>query len=165
MSTIEHPFFGTLGPLPEVDDVIWEQDIDLGDGKTCDACLWASNRYALEPAALDAYARLLQDLPTLDATARRALCAYLHEDRFYIEDFVENVEESDVLAQLGDDPARVCPEVFVAQMQLHHIGLWPHTEYDTPVVLDYMIDAEASDQILAVKMDLAGQVLDVVWES
>lgn len=67
MSTIEHPFFG---PLPETDDVIWEQDIELGNGKTCDACLWASDRQALEPAALDAYVHR----PTTQATTKILTC-------------------------------------------------------------------------------------------
>ena len=49
-------------------------------------------------------------------------------------------------------------------MQLNNISLWCSNE-DAPIVLDYRIDAQGSDQILAVKCDAQGQITDINWES
>ena len=53
---------------------------------------------------------------------------------------------------------------FVAALQLSNISLWCSHD-DGPVVLDYRLDPEGNDQILAVKCDAQGNITEIVWES
>ena len=72
MPTLHHPYFGTLNSdtLEDI-DVIWETT--LGEPQT-HSQLWAAPEQRLDTAELDAFAALLQNLPTLDKRARAALC-------------------------------------------------------------------------------------------
>ena len=56
---------------------------------------------------------------------------------------------------------------FVAEMQIKSIGLW-YSIYDGAigeVIIDYMIRPEESDEILAVKYNLDGEIVAINWES
>lgn len=50
-------------------------------------------------------------------------------------------------------------------MHLRMLGFWLSADSSTPIVADYMIDPSASDEILAVKMTVDGQIVSVEWES
>ena len=53
-------------------------------------------------------------------------------------------------------------------MTLHSIGLWhqdPFDEGSGPLVLDYMIDPDNSDEILAVSVAADGEITEINWES
>ena len=57
---------------------------------------------------------------------------------------------------------------FAAAMVLHSIALWhqdPLEEGSSPLVLDYMIDPDNSDAILAVSVAADGEIEAVDWES
>lgn len=69
----------------------------------------------------------------------------------------------DSLAPNGD-AAAVNVDTFVAAMALYRIGLWL-SETSSPVVMDYMIDKEHSDEILALKLTANGQMISIDWES
>ena len=78
----------------------------------------------------------------------------------------ENLQATQALiaqAQAAGKDAVAATE-FVRAMQLNNISLWCSNE-DAPIVLDYRIDAQGSDQILAVKCDAQGQITDINWES
>ena len=64
----------------------------------------------------------------------------------------------------AEGTSQVDAHAFVSAMRLTNIGLW-FTVEGSPVVLDYRLDPEASDQILAVKCDAQGQVVSIDWES
>ena len=52
-------------------------------------------------------------------------------------------------------------------MQIKSIGLW-YSIYDGAigeVIIDYMIRPEESDEILAVKYNLDGEIVAINWES
>ena len=171
MPTLHHPYFGTLNSdtLEDI-DVIWETT--LGEPQT-HSQLWAAPEQRLDTAELDAFAALLQNLPTLDKRARAALCDDLANDGSFLEYFSAaealeyDVEELRWLKPLLNDiPA------FVAALQLTAIGLWTRDtmqemeeEPATPLVLDYKIAPEHTDQILAVKCDLQGNIISIDWES
>ena len=53
---------------------------------------------------------------------------------------------------------------FVTALRIENISLWCSHD-DAPLVLDYRIDPQGSDQILAVKCDAQGQILEIDWES
>ena len=174
MSQLNHPYFGALDTdTLEDTDVIWEKDLDL-QGLQTEAALWADAEQPLNAADLDAFAQLLQDLPALDARARTALVAMLREDRDFIdyhtdalEEGAEGLERTAALQTTAkaDGKDEVSAEAFAAALQLTHVGLWLSDVGDSPVVMDYQLDPEASDQILAVKCTAQGQVQDIDWES
>jgi hypothetical protein len=58
--------------------------------------------------------------------------------------------------------SEILASVFVRAMQLQGINFW---HGDAKYVVDYVIDPEHSNQILAVKIGLGDEVLDVAWES
>jgi hypothetical protein len=166
MSQIDHAYFGALDTdaLDGV-DVIWESDLSL-DGTALDVQLWASPGMLLDAPMLDAFAALLGDLPSVDARARQQLKQYLEQDRFYIEHHVEQLAGTPVIDTLAPDGnfAAVDIGTFVAAMALIGVALWPD-DPGAPVVMDYMIDQENSDEILAVQLAADGQFTAIAWES
>jgi hypothetical protein len=180
MKMIHHHYFGDLhcpsaskdaiwvGDLrcPDAStDVIWERELNLGDAHV-EVWLWMDPIESFDPIRLDAFAALLVDLNTLDASARDHLKTYLEADRSFIDDHVEALNETGVIAKLIQDADEEPIEAdrFVAAMQLSRIGLWIGMS-SSPVVMDYVIDSEHSDQILAVKTTENGSVVSIDWES
>lgn len=172
--TVRHSYFQTLS-TDDFDgdiDVCWEQELPVGGGSVRVA-LWAGSDADLTAAALDAFAAFLARLDEADQAARAAIAAYLAEDGEYISLHEEEIED----AEYPQEPA-----AFAQAMRLTNIGLWasdPDAEDDEneddenedgggqaePIVMDYNIDPERSDQLLAVKFGLDGKITGVDWES
>ena len=173
--TVRHSYFQTLS-TDDFDgdiDVCWEQELPVGGGSVRVA-LWAGSDADLTAAALDAFAAFLARLNEADQAARAAIAAYLAEDGEYISLHEEEIED----AEYPQEPA-----AFAQAMRLTNIGLWasdPNAEDDEnedgggggggggqaePIVMDYNIDPERSDQLLAVKFDLDGKITGIGWES
>lgn len=165
MSTIQHRYFGDISACVDETDVVWEKAITL-NGATFDVSLWLGKGERLDDSTLDAFATLLENLGSLDASARRHLTAYLEKDRSFIDDHVEELEGSSVIDRLVDDAGGEPVEAgaFASAMRLNGIGLWVGMA-SSPVVMDYVIDPENSDQILAVKTAYDGNVVTIDWES
>lgn len=169
MDPIQHPYFGHLDAdaLKKV-DVIWDESRTLND-ETFDVCLWGGigSDTSLHTPTLDAFAAFLQDLSARDVFARQQLVKYLEEDPFYIEHHVDEVHEDDeVISQLLTDAegGKILAPAFVAKMKLTNIGLWLDVS-SGPIIMDYMIDPENGDEILAVQLTLDYQIADIAWES
>ncbi|RGE44170.1 DUF2004 domain-containing protein [Comamonas testosteroni] len=174
MNTITHSFFGPLSLEKLQDtDVIWEVPQNL-NGQSVETWLWADPASSLDAALLDQFAATLAQLPQLDQQARAALVKHLEGERDFIDDLTELAAEADseglptvqkLLEQAraaGQD--EITAADFVAAMQLENISLWCSHD-DEPIVLDYRIDPEGCDQILAVKCDANGRIMDISWES
>lgn len=153
---IEHDHFGEIDPAG---DPAWSRVVTL-HGSEVDATLWGSAAAPLTPDLLDAFAGVLADLPRFDAIARQALLADLAEDREFIDFHLEYVEDLPTLAAVAE-AGQVTVPAFVAALRLTQLGLWS----DRVVVMDYQVDPDASDQILAVKLDPSGELRAVDWES
>lgn len=85
---------------------------------------------------------------------------YLADDDSYLTHHREEME--------GGDALPTVPAAFVAAMTLNGIALWhqdPFDEGSGPLVLDYMIDPDHSDEILAVSATAAGEIEEINWES
>lgn len=169
MSKLKHEYFGLLDTdtLKKV-DVIWEQSFTLHDA-SFDISMWAGATLgaSLDATLLDALAKLCQDLPALDMYARQQLAQMLAEDRSYIEHHTEELaEESEIIARLLADAVdgEVAADTFADTMRLVNIGLWLDVPA-VPIVMDYMIDPENSDEILAVKLSAKSQLVSIDWES
>ena len=87
------------------------------------------------------------------------------EDGEYIAVHAEEIKD----AEYPQEPA-----AFAQAMRLTNIGLWasdPDEDDEDgggqaePIVMDYNIDPERSDQLLAVKFDLDGKITGIDWES
>ncbi|WP_455228077.1 DUF2004 domain-containing protein [Kingella denitrificans] len=165
--TVRHGYFQTLS-TDDFDgdiDVCWEQELPVGGGSVRVA-LWAGSDADLTAAALDAFAAFLARLDEADQAARATIAAYLVEDGEYISLHEEEIED----AEYPQEPA-----AFAQAMRLTNIGLWasdPDAEDDEdgddlaePIVMDYNIDPERSDQLLAVKFGLDGKITGIDWES
>ena len=173
MSQLNHPFFGSLDTDSMKDiDVIWEASLEF-QNHPVEATLWAEPGQHLETTRLNAFAELVLDLATLDAHARKALVEHLQQDRTFIDYYTDALDDAaeglDSAQALRDQAEKhgqenISAADFVAALQLKDLGLWC-TQQGSPVVLDYRLDPDASDQILAVKCDALGRVITIDWES
>ena len=168
MSCVTHSYFGALdNSKRDRPGVLWEQKLSV-NGIPVKAQLWGGTEKTLLTHRLDAFANLLKDLPRIDALARDQLRRHLSEAPHYIEYHIESIPAAPVMAALIKDsldsgsPINVA--AFAAAMQLRRIGLW-HGNPASPIVLDYMIAPSLSDEILAVKLRLNGDIANVAWES
>lgn len=159
MNTLVHEFFGKLNLEKGLDDglnanlsdgiiVLWEEDTS-GVNTT----LWYAKNTALAPQLLDTFAKFLKSLESYQKKARFALVAYLKEDDTYLTFHTEEIAL--------DVPREI--ETFAQEMTLTNIGLWADGE--DMIIMDYMIDPKESDEILAVKLNSALEIVDIAWES
>jgi len=49
-------------------------------------------------------------------------------------------------------------------MKIHHVALW-YCLSKAEITIDYMIDPDQSDEILAVRFNLEGSFSSIAWES
>lgn len=167
MTRIIHPWFGALetDALDDV-DVVWRGDF-VCRGVEVEAWLWADPTTRFDVATLDALAAQLQSLDGLDAVARAALSAYLAKSPDFIDDHLAAMADHAAIRRVlaaGTEREAVVT-AFVAELTLRRVGIWLSAISSHPLVADYMLDPEASDQILAVKMDAVGRVAKIAWES
>lgn len=168
MSCVNHGYFGALDNIRrDRPSVLWEQKLSI-NGLSVKAQLWGGTEKTLVPHRLDAFASLLKDLPRIDALARDQLRRHLRDAPHYIEYHLESIPSATVMTALikesTDSGGPINVAAFAAAMQLRRISLW-HGSPDSPIVLDYMIAPTLSDETLAVKLRLNGDVADVSWES
>ncbi|MFG3526017.1 DUF2004 domain-containing protein [Streptomyces sp. NPDC047917] len=114
------------------------------------------------------FATRLAHLPALDTAARAAIREYLRQDRYFIDHHADELDDAEVIKRLTRDAngEAISVDAFTAAMHPVQIGLWHLTgEAEARIVMDYTIDAETSDELLAVKMADDGTVASVDWES
>ena len=156
MKHIKHAYFGELN-TEELDgyDVLWEENIPYKNGNII-VFFWFCGKDDLSLERLDLFEKFLKNFDAVDEKSRKALKAYLEEDSEYLNFHAEEVEN---IPENIDD--------FVTEMQIKTIGLW-YSIYEAStgeVIIDYMIRPEESDEILAVKYHLNGEILAIDWES
>ena len=156
MKHIKHAYFGELN-TEELDgyDVLWEENIPYKNGNII-VFFWFCGKDDLSLERLDLFEKFLKNFDAIDEKARKALKAYLEEEPEYLNFHAEELEN---IPENVDD--------FVTDMQIKTIGLW-YSIYEAStgeVIIDYMIRPEESDEILAVKYDLNGEILAIDWES
>ncbi len=156
MKHIKHAYFGELN-TEELDgyDVLWEENIPYKNGNII-VFFWFCGKDDLSLERLDLFEKFLKNFDAIDEKSRKALKAYLEEDSEYLNFHAEELEN---IPENIDD--------FVTEMQIKTIGLW-YSIYEAStgeVIIDYMIRPEESDEILAVKYDLNGEILAIDWES
>ncbi|GGV79680.1 hypothetical protein GCM10015535_16830 [Streptomyces gelaticus] len=168
MKSIDHPYFGHL-EVPPADEtaVIWEGTAALGSSEV-EVRLWAEPSPGLDTGELDAFATHLTHLPALDIAARAAIHEYLQQDRYFIDHHAAELDDVEVIKRLTREAngEAISADAFTAAMHPVRIGLWHLIgEAKARTVMDYTIDAAASDELLAVKVARDGAVVSVDWES
>ncbi len=157
MKHIKHAYFGELN-TEELDDydVLWEEEIPYKN-TSVKAEFWFCGEDDLSSERLNSFEKFLKDFDAIDGKARKALKAYLEEEPEYLNFHAEELEN---IPENVDD--------FVTEMKVESIGLWysiDEEEEGVDVVVDYMIRPEESDEILAVKFGLDGEIVAIDWES
>ena len=156
MKHLKHAFFGELNTEGLDDyDVLWEKEIPYKN-TSVEAVFWFCGEDDLSSERLDSFEKFLKDFDAVDEKVRKALKAYLEEDSEYLNVHVEELKN---IPENVDD--------FVAEMKVETIELW-YTICERSigeVIVNYMIRPEETDEILAVKYDLNGEILAIDWES
>ena len=156
MKHIKHAYFGELNTEGLDDyDVLWEEEIPYKNN-AIRTTFWFCGEDDLSSERLNSFEKFLKEFDKIDEKSRKALKNYLEEDAEYLNFHVEELEN---IPENIDD--------FVAEMQIKSIGLW-YSIYEGSigeVIIDYMIRPEESDEILAVKYNLDGEIVAIDWES
>ena len=156
MKHLKHAYFGELNTEGLDDyDVLWEEEIPYKNN-TIRTTFWFCGEDNLSSERLNSFENFLKEFDKIDEKSRKALKNYLEEDAEYLNFHVEELEN---IPENIDD--------FVAEMQIKSIGLW-YSIYEGSigeVIIDYMIRPEESDEILAVKYNLDGEIVAINWES
>ena len=156
MEHLKHAYFGELNTEGLDDyDVLWEEEIPYKNN-AIRTTFWFCGEDDLSSERLNSFEKFLKEFDKIDEKSRKALKNYLEEDAEYLNFHVEELEN---IPENIDD--------FVAEMQIKSIGLW-YSIYEGSigeVIIDYMIRPEESDEILAVKYNLDGEILAINWES
>lgn len=156
MEHLKHAYFGELNTEGLDDyDVLWEEEIPYKNN-AIRTTFWFCGEDDLSSERLNSFENFLKEFDKIDEKSRKALKNYLEEDAEYLNFHVEELEN---IPENIDD--------FVAEMQIKSIGLW-YSIYEGSigeVIIDYMIRPEESDEILAVKYNLDGEILAINWES
>ena len=134
---------------------MWEEEIPYKNN-AIRTTFWFCGEDDLSSERLNSFENFLKEFDKIDEKSRKALKNYLEEDAEYLNFHVEELEN---IPENIDD--------FVAEMQIKSIGLW-YSIYEGSigeVIIDYMIRPEESDEILAVKYNLDGEIVAINWES
>ena len=156
MKHLKHAYFGDLN-TEGLDDyyVLWEEEIPYKNN-AIRTTFWFCGEDDLSSERLNSFEKFLKGFDKIDEKSRKALKNYLEEDAEYLNFHVEELEN---IPENIDD--------FVAEMQIKSIGLW-YSIYEGSigeVIIDYMIRPKESDEILAVKYNLDGEIVAINWES
>ena len=156
MKELKHAYFGELNTEGLDDnDILWKENIPYKN-ESVRVKFWFCGKDDLSVERLDSFEKFLKDFDAVDEKVRKALKAYLEEEPEYLDFHAEELEN---IPENVDD--------FVAEMQIKSIGLW-YSIYEGSigeVIIDYMIRPEETDEILAVKYHLNGEILAIDWES
>lgn len=82
---------------------------------------------------------------------------------FHLEEIGEEISE-----EIGIDLQAEDKNIqFIKKLKLVRIGMYPDGKYGSTsfAVFDYCIDQNISDQLLVVKVDALGNLLNIAWES
>lgn len=161
---IEHDYFGLLSSGPD-GAIFWTERVDLGD-QSVTVDLTAPDQDDVSQAALDAAAALISGLESLDDVVRRAMLAEVDDRTSEVTEFILQQQETygeelaEVLVDVsGDDAVDIIRSLALMSMT---ILADEHGGSDPFVVMEYALDADATDDVLLVNLDSDGSVLSVM---
>ncbi len=160
---IEHDFFGLLESGPD-GSIFWSETIEFGD-QSVTVDLTAPDQENVSPAALDVAAGLVSSLESLDILARDAMVYELDDRTSEVTEYILQQQ-----ATLGEEIS----DFFVDASGDAHIDVIKALQFmsmtiladehggnDPFAVLEYALDADATDDVLLVNLDSEGSVQSV----
>ncbi|MFT4052219.1 MAG: DUF2004 domain-containing protein [Microbacterium sp.] len=160
---IEHDYFGLLESGPD-GSIFWSETVDFADQRvTVD--LTAPDQEDVSQAALDVAAALISGLEQIDLAARNAMVAELDDRTSEVTEYLLQQQESfgedlpDVLVDISGD---VHIDI-IRSLQLVSMTILAdeHGGTDPFAVLEYALDADATDDVLLVNLSSDGSVQSV----
>ena len=161
---IEHDFFGVLSSGPD-GSIFWSETVELGD-QAVTVDLTAPDQEDVSPTALDIAASLISGLESVDRRSRDAMLAETDSRTSEVTEFVLQQQEQygedlvDFLVDVsGDDAVDIVRSLRLMSMTIladEHGGSEPFA------VLEYALDADATDDVLLVNLGSDGDVQSVM---
>ena len=160
---IEHDYFGLLESGPD-GSIFWSETVDFADQRvTVD--LTAPDQDDVSQAALDVAAAMISSLEQIDLTARNAMVAELDDRTSEVTEYLLQQQEA-----FGDDLEDVLVDIsgdahidIIRSLQLVSMTILAdvHGGADPLAVLEYALDADATDEVLLVNLTSDGAVQSV----
>ncbi len=160
---IEHDYFGLLESGPD-GSIFWSETVDFADQRvTVD--LTAPDQDDVSQAALDVAAAMISSLEQIDLTARNAMVAELDDRTSEVTEYLLQQQEA-----FGDDLEDVLVDIsgdthidIIRSLQLVSVTILAdeHGGADPFAVLEYALDADATDEVLLVNLTSDGAVQSV----
>lgn len=160
---IEHDYFGLLESGPD-GSIFWSETVDFADQRvTVD--LTAPDQDDVSRAALDVAAAMISSLEQIDLTARNAMVAELDDRTSEVTEYLLQQQEA-----FGDDLEDVLVDIsgdahidIIRSLQLVSMTILAdeHGGADPFAVLEYALDADATDEVLLVNLTGDGAVQSV----
>ncbi|MFV0320246.1 MAG: DUF2004 domain-containing protein [Microbacterium sp.] len=160
---IEHDFFGLLESGPD-GSIFWSEIVEFGD-QTVTVDLTAPDQADIAPEALDVAAAMVSGLEDLDMRARRAMLSELDDRTSEVIEYILQQQEElgdELEDRLVDISGDVQVDVIRAlQLMSMTILADEHGGSEPFAVLEYALDAEATDDVLLVNVATDGEVQSV----
>ena len=160
---IEHDYFGLLESGPD-GSIFWSETVDFADQRvTVD--LSAPDQDDVSQAALDVAAAMISSLEQIDMTARNAMVSELDDRTSEVTEYLLQQQEA-----FGDDLEDVLVDIsgdthidIIRSLQLVSMTILAdeHGGADPFAVLEYALDADATDEVLLVNLTSDGAVQSV----
>ncbi|WDH80104.1 DUF2004 domain-containing protein [Microbacterium esteraromaticum] len=161
---IEHDYFGVLSSGPD-GAIFWTERVEFGD-QSVTVDLTAPDQDDVSAAALDAAAALIGSIEGLDDIVRRAMLTEVDDRTSEVTEYVLQQQEAygdeleDVLVDIsGDAAVDIIRSLRLSSMTIladEHGGSEPFA------VLEYALDADATDDVLLVNLGSDGAVMSVM---
>lgn len=160
---IEHDYFGLLESGPD-GSIFWSETIDFADQRvTVD--LTAPDQDDVSQDALDVAAAMISGIEQIDVAARGAMVAELDDRTSEVTEYLLQQQEAfgDELTDLLVDVSGDTHIDIIRSLQLVSMTILAdeHGGADPFAVLEYALDADATDDVLLVNLTSDGAVQSV----
>jgi len=161
---IEHDYFGVLSAGPD-GAIFWTERVEFGD-QSVTVDLTAPDQDDVSQAALDVAAGLIAGIENLDAVVRRAMLTEVDDRTSEVTEFILQQQEAygdeleDVLVDVSGDAA----VDIIRSLSLMSMTILAdeHGGSDPFAVMEYALDADATDDVLLVNLADDGTVQSIM---
>lgn len=161
---IEHDYFGLLSSGPD-GSIFWSERVEFGD-QSVTVDLTAPDQDDVSTDALDTAAALIGGLEGIDATARRAMLAEVDDRTSEVTEYILQQQEAygDELEEILVDVSGDAAVDIIRSLALTSVTILADElgGSDPFAVMEYALDADATDDVLLVNLASNGSVLSVM---
>ncbi|UWF78456.1 MULTISPECIES: DUF2004 domain-containing protein [Microbacterium] len=161
---IEHDYFGVLSSGPD-GSIFWTERVEFGD-QSVTVDLTAPDQEDVSPEALDVAAALIAGLEHVDAVARRSMLSEVDERTSEVTEYILQQQEAygeELTAVLVDVSGDAAVDI-IRSLRLMSMTILAdeHGGSEPFAVLEYALDADATDDVLLVNLGSDGSVQSVM---